>query len=153
VTVEFDDAAVADFFDEQVDQGRRPEEFSRIWLHTHPGASAQPSHTDEETTRFLNDVITLLVHVNPDGNDLVAEQFRVAAGERLSLQPLQDLRKKKESFGVARDAVNHRVRPLLQDAPKTHIDGQQGQGDPIRSIGKVIENRRRGTHCKNSSNN
>src|SRR5665213_1188585 len=49
VTVQFDDAAVADFFDEQVDQGRRPEEFSRIWLHTHPCDSAQPSLTDEET--------------------------------------------------------------------------------------------------------
>jgi hypothetical protein len=49
VNVEFDSVAVADFFDEQVDQGRRPEEFSRIWLHTHPGSSAQPSPTDEET--------------------------------------------------------------------------------------------------------
>jgi len=49
VTVAFIDAAVADFFDEQVDLGRRPEEFSRIWLHTHPGGSAQPSRTDEET--------------------------------------------------------------------------------------------------------
>jgi hypothetical protein len=49
VTVEFDDEAVADFFDEQVDQGRRPEEFSRIWIHTHPCDSAKPSLTDEET--------------------------------------------------------------------------------------------------------
>lgn len=49
MTVEFDDLAVADFFDEQVDQGRRPEEFSRIWIHTHPCNSARPSLTDEET--------------------------------------------------------------------------------------------------------
>src|SRR5690242_2541495 len=35
VTVEFDDAAVAAFFDEQVDLGRRPESFGRLWLHTH----------------------------------------------------------------------------------------------------------------------
>lgn len=49
VTVEFDDAAVADFFDEQVDQGRCPEEFCRIWMHTHPCNSARPSLTDEET--------------------------------------------------------------------------------------------------------
>lgn len=47
--VEFEDAAVADFFDEQVDIGRAPESFGRIWVHTHPGASAEPSHTDEET--------------------------------------------------------------------------------------------------------
>lgn len=49
VTVKFDDAGVADYFDSQVDAGRRPEEFARLWLHTHPGDSAQPSLTDEET--------------------------------------------------------------------------------------------------------
>lgn len=49
VTVEFDDEAVADFFDQQVDSGRRPEEFARVWLHTHPGNSPRPSGTDEAT--------------------------------------------------------------------------------------------------------
>ena len=49
VTVRFDDAAVADFFDEQIDQGRPPEEFARVWIHTHPGDSAAPSWTDERT--------------------------------------------------------------------------------------------------------
>ena len=49
VSVEFDDSAVADFFDAQVDLGRRPEQFARIWLHTHPGDSPEPSGTDEET--------------------------------------------------------------------------------------------------------
>jgi hypothetical protein len=47
--VAFDDAAVADHFDRQVDAGRTPEEFGRIWLHTHPGDSPQPSLTDEQT--------------------------------------------------------------------------------------------------------
>jgi hypothetical protein len=47
--VAFDDDAVADFFDRQVDAGRRPEEFGRIWVHTHPGNSAEPSGTDEAT--------------------------------------------------------------------------------------------------------
>lgn len=49
VSVEFDDDSVADYFDEQVDCGRQPEEFARIWIHTHPGASPSPSVTDEET--------------------------------------------------------------------------------------------------------
>jgi hypothetical protein len=49
VTVAFDDAAVAEFFDRQVDLGRQPEQFARIWLHTHPGNSADPSSPDEET--------------------------------------------------------------------------------------------------------
>ena len=45
-SVSFDDAAVADYFDAQVDEGRKPEQFARIWLHTHPGDSPQPSGTD-----------------------------------------------------------------------------------------------------------
>lgn len=49
VSVSFDDGAVADFFDSQVDAGRKPEQFGRIWLHTHPGDSPQPSVVDEET--------------------------------------------------------------------------------------------------------
>lgn len=49
VTVHFDDQAVAEFFDDQVDEGRRPDQFARIWLHTHPGSCPDPSGTDEET--------------------------------------------------------------------------------------------------------
>ena len=49
VTVTFDDAAVADYFDDQIDVGRHPENFGRIWIHTHPGFSARPSQVDVET--------------------------------------------------------------------------------------------------------
>jgi proteasome lid subunit RPN8/RPN11 len=49
VTVEFDDDSVASFFDDQVDAGLRPESFARLWLHTHPANSAEPSGTDEAT--------------------------------------------------------------------------------------------------------
>lgn len=48
-TVSFDDDAVADHFDNQVDAKRKPEQFARIWLHTHPGDSATPSYVDEGT--------------------------------------------------------------------------------------------------------
>ena len=48
-SVEFDDESVADFFEDQVEAGLNPEQFARVWIHTHPGNSAQPSMTDEET--------------------------------------------------------------------------------------------------------
>jgi len=48
-SIAFDDLAVADFFESQVDLSRKPEQFGRIWLHTHPGNSAGPSGTDEAT--------------------------------------------------------------------------------------------------------
>jgi hypothetical protein len=49
VTVAFDDEAVAEYFDRQIDAGLRPESFARLWFHTHPGTSAEPSSVDEET--------------------------------------------------------------------------------------------------------
>jgi hypothetical protein len=47
--VRVDDQAVADFFDRCVDQGLSPDRFARLWCHTHPGDSAVPSATDEDT--------------------------------------------------------------------------------------------------------
>jgi proteasome lid subunit RPN8/RPN11 len=49
VSVAFDDDAVADYFEAQVDAGRIPEQFGRIWMHTHPGNSPEPSGVDEAT--------------------------------------------------------------------------------------------------------
>jgi proteasome lid subunit RPN8/RPN11 len=48
-SISLDDQAIADFFDAQVDAGRKPEQFFRLWLHSHPGNSPAPSSTDEET--------------------------------------------------------------------------------------------------------
>jgi len=49
ISVALDDAAVADYFDDRVDAGLPPARFGRVWVHTHPGDSPDPSMTDEET--------------------------------------------------------------------------------------------------------
>jgi proteasome lid subunit RPN8/RPN11 len=49
VSVEFADSAVADYFDQCVDKGLAPARFARIWCHTHPGISPNPSSVDEHT--------------------------------------------------------------------------------------------------------
>jgi hypothetical protein len=48
-SVSFDDASVADYFDQQVDAGLKPSQVGRIWVHSHPGSCPQPSPTDEAT--------------------------------------------------------------------------------------------------------
>ena len=48
-TVSFDDAAVADLCDDMADAGIAVQRFLRLWIHTHPGASVEPSGTDEAT--------------------------------------------------------------------------------------------------------
>lgn len=47
--VALDGPGVADYFDQQVDLGRQPRDFARIWFHTHPGPCARPSQTDRVT--------------------------------------------------------------------------------------------------------
>lgn len=47
--VSLDDKGVADMFDDMFDAGYHPQQFGRIWVHTHPKMSANPSQTDEET--------------------------------------------------------------------------------------------------------
>ena len=49
MSVEFADDAVADHFDAMVDAGLQPARFARIWCHTHPGHSPDPSTVDERT--------------------------------------------------------------------------------------------------------
>jgi len=49
VSVKFDDEAVSNFFEDQIDLGRKPEQFARVWLHTHPGDCPEPSMIDDET--------------------------------------------------------------------------------------------------------
>ncbi len=53
------------------------------------------SRTDEETLRFLNDVIILFVHANPDGNDLTANWYmRNSVPEQRSMAGLPRLYQK-----------------------------------------------------------
>ena len=82
VTVQFDDGAVADFFDEQVDAGRQPEKFSRIWIHTHPGHSAVPSRVDEATfARVFGAYYWSIMAIVARGGAAYARlQFRVGPG-------------------------------------------------------------------------
>jgi JAB domain-containing protein similar to deubiquitination enzymes len=81
-SVVLDDLAVADFFDEQVDGGRRPEEFARVWVHSHPGDSARPSLTDEETFArvFGSCDWALMLIVARGGESFARVQFRAGPG-------------------------------------------------------------------------
>ena len=78
----FDDQAVADFFEEQVDLGRKPEQFARIYLHSHPGDSPQPSSTDEEVFSrvFGNCDWAIMFIVAQNSNTYAKLRFNVGPG-------------------------------------------------------------------------
>ena len=82
VSVKFDDEAVADFFEDQVDLGRKPEQFGRIWLHSHPGDSPEPSIIDEETFArvFGNCQWAVMFIVAQDNKTYAKLSFNVGPG-------------------------------------------------------------------------
>jgi proteasome lid subunit RPN8/RPN11 len=82
ISVSFDDNSVADFFDSQVDTGRKPEQFARIWLHSHPGDLAGPSLTDEDTFErvFGNCQWAVMFIVARDGGTYARLDFNVGPG-------------------------------------------------------------------------
>ena len=88
VSVEFDDDSVADHFDQQVDAGRQPEQFARIWIHTHPGASPTPSGVDEETfDRVFGGVDWAVMHiVAKEGNTYSRIRFNTGPGTERRLK-------------------------------------------------------------------
>ena len=87
VSVSFDDEAVADFFDGQVDAGNKPEQFARIWLHTHPGDSPVPSATDEETFErvFGGCDWAVMCILAKDGQAYARLRFNVGPGGEMSI--------------------------------------------------------------------
>ena len=97
-SISLDDDAVADFFETQVDVGRKPEEFFRIWLHTHPGDSPNPSGTDEETFArvFGRCDWAVMFILAQDGKTYSRLRFNVGPGGQMLIPVYVDY---KQSFG------------------------------------------------------
>ena len=81
-SISLDDEAVATFFEDQVDLGRKPEQFFRIWCHSHPGDSPHPSATDEETFQrvFGRSDWAVMFIVAEDGKTYARLRFNVGPG-------------------------------------------------------------------------
>jgi len=94
-SVAFDDNAVADYFDRQIDAGRKPEQIARLWLHTHPGTDAHPSPTDEETfARVFGRTDWAVMFILAQGGQTYARmQFHVGPGGSLILPVEVDYRR------------------------------------------------------------
>lgn len=111
VSVEFDDQAVADLFEEQVDQGRRPDQFARIWCHTHPGNCPEPSGTDEETfARVFGSCDWAVMFILAKGGQTYCRLgFNAGPGGAIQLQVAID-------YGQAFAASNHAAWSSEYDA-------------------------------------
>jgi hypothetical protein len=87
VSVAFDDEAVADFFDHQFDLGLKPQQFARIWVHSHPGDCPKPSYTDEATFSRVFGVTdwAVMFIIAEDGQCYARLRFNVGPGGEIAI--------------------------------------------------------------------
>jgi hypothetical protein len=104
VSVKFDDEAVSKFFDGQVDLGRKPEQFARVWLHTHPADCPHPSATDENTFKrvFGSCQWAVMCIVAQDGSTYARLGFNVGPGGQILIPTEVDY---SRAFGATDHAV------------------------------------------------
>lgn len=121
-SVAFDDGAVADFFDQQVDAERRPEQFARIWLHTHPGDSASPSSTDEETFhRVFGACQWAIMFILARGGKTVARlRFNTGPGGQIALPVEIDYR--RPFVGSDIESWNAEYKANIHEVPWFDLD-------------------------------
>jgi hypothetical protein len=122
-TVAFEDESVADFFDQQVDAGRRPEQFARLWVHTHPGDGPRPSMTDEETFDRVfgrSDWAAMFI-LACDGQSYARLRFNVGPGADLVIPVGVDYSRPFD--GCDTDAWEQEYLSNVQPAPAAHNVG------------------------------
>jgi proteasome lid subunit RPN8/RPN11 len=134
VTVAFDDEAVADFFEDQAMEGRKPEQFGRIWLHTHPGDSAAPSSTDEETfARVFGPCDWAVMFILAKGGQTYARlRFNAGPGGQLLIPVAVDYQQPFEASDHAawEDEYDRNVWPLTAAKGSPRAEMGLDFGDP-----------------------
>ncbi|HKQ50412.1 MAG TPA: hypothetical protein VJZ71_20225 [Phycisphaerae bacterium] len=134
VSVAFDDDAVADFFEDQVMAGRKPEQFMRCWCHTHPGDSPTPSCTDEETfARVFGPSDWAIMFILAKGGQTYARlRFNTGPGGHLLIPVTVDYSQPFAGSDHAawEDEYHAHIWPLLSAKGSPRADMGLDFGDP-----------------------
>jgi len=118
MSVCFDDAAVADFFDSQVEAGRKPETFARIWVHTHPSNMPEPSRIDEETFErvFGGCDWAVMFIIDREGQTSARIRFNAGPGAQGKLPVSVDYSRDFPGSDRARWMVEYRAHVRVEDS-------------------------------------
>lgn len=137
VTMAFDDIAVGDFFEKQVDLGRKPEQFARIWVHSHPGNSPTPSMTDEETFQrvFGSCDWSVMCIVAHEGSSFARLRFGVGPGGYINIPVGVDYSTQFQGsdFNAWQQEYKENVREECLPDAKDGRDPVNGKADSLRS--------------------
>lgn len=88
----FDAESIAEMADTLSDRGLRPVQFQRIFIHTHPGGSAEPTRADEETfddPQFSDSPWAVMMILSRDGKRYA--RIRTGKGNTPVLEQLLDV--------------------------------------------------------------
>jgi hypothetical protein len=144
VSVKFEDQAVADYTDACVDAGMGPQRFLRIWCHTHPGESPNPSMTDEETFgrvfgscdwsvmfiigRTGKTYARLAFSAGPAASVLLPVSVDWASWPQVALERIEELSGLFASWIAEYTANIHREQPI--PCRTVDVEGWNGVHDP-----------------------
>lgn len=86
-SVEFDQEGIANFYDDCIDKGMNINQYSRVWIHTHPSGIYSPSSTDEKTflDTFGNCDWAVMYILTKDNKDYCALQYNKFPANRVEL--------------------------------------------------------------------
>jgi proteasome lid subunit RPN8/RPN11 len=136
VSVSFEDESVADFFEEQVEAGRKPEQFARVWLHTHPGNSSEPSMTDEQTFArvFGNCDWSIMCIVSQDGSTFARLRFSVGPGGEVKIPVCIDYDYEFDAADFELWTQQYKANVTEDEIFKQTDKPKQPTGDPKKEI-------------------
>lgn len=82
---EWDSEDISEFVNQMLDKGYKPEEFFRIWIHTHPGFSCNPSGHDEKQ------IVELFGNVNFGVMAIMGKDHKMSAHLILNYKSLRTI--------------------------------------------------------------
>jgi hypothetical protein len=135
VSVRFQDDAIADFFEDQVTLGRKPEQFARHWLHTHPKGISTPSQTDEETFErvFGHCQWAVMAIVSQDNQTYARISFNIGPGGQVLIPVQVDYSKPFEATDSLAWEQEFKRNILTPSGDRMDIQNQSSQTFSVMS--------------------
>lgn len=136
ITVAFDDESVANLFEDQVQLGRKPQEFARVWLHTHPGNSPEPSLTDEHTFErvFGSCDWSIMAIVAQDGSSYAMLRFNAGPHGEIKIPVYVDYDCEFDGSNIDKWMQEYRANVFLDDIFTKKIEKAVAEKHPITDL-------------------
>ncbi|HBG27657.1 MAG: hypothetical protein A2Y10_10355 [Planctomycetes bacterium GWF2_41_51] len=141
ISVAFEDESVANLFEDQVVAGRKPQEFARVWLHTHPGDSPEPSMTDQKTFErvFGSCDWSIMAILAQDGSSYAMLRFNAGPGGEIKIPVYIDYDTEFEGSDFNLWIEQYKANVFLDDVLKQESEKAISEKQPFFKL-PVLKN-------------